>query len=272
MKGISPRRRAGLIEPSTFRPNGFTLIELLVVIAMVGVLAALILPALANAKRTARRVECLSRQKQWAMVLLTYVDDNEGWIPREGYDADGQVFRNNWAQVQNSGSRDVWYNVLAKDYLTVKPASGYAFPSTRLPFYERSSFFHCPAAPFPKDAANVSYQIALFSMAMNSQLINPPDTRSMRFVRVRDTSRTVLFLDNLLEDEKPVVPQQAQTQLGQPSAHANRFAGRRHGRLGNLAFADGHAASLLGNKVVETTGLGVGWAIIPAVDVEWEPE
>jgi prepilin-type N-terminal cleavage/methylation domain-containing protein/prepilin-type processing-associated H-X9-DG protein len=254
------------------RRRGFTLIELLVVIAIIAVLAALILPALARAKSSARRVECVTRQKQWAAAFLMYVDDNEGWIPREGYDADGQVFRNNWAQVQNAASRDVWYNVLARDYVSVSPASSYALPSTRLPFYERSSFFHCPSAPFPQEARSVGYQMALFSVAMNSQLINPPDTRTMRFDRVKNTAQTVLFLDNLLEDEDPVVPQQAQDHLGQPSAYANRFAGRRHGRFGVLAFADGHAEPLPGNKVVETSGLNAGWAIVPPVEVVWEPE
>ena len=186
-------------------------------------------------------------------------------------DADGQVFRNNWAQVQNPASKDVWYNILPEAYLDLKPASSYALPSNRLAFYERNSFFHCPSARFPKPAHDVGYQMALFSVAMNSQLINPPD-RSILFSRVKNTAQTVLFLDNLLEDEKPVVPQQAQDQLGQPSAYANRFAGRRHGRSGNLGFADGHADTLLGEKVVETHGLRAGWAITPPVEVLWEGE
>jgi prepilin-type processing-associated H-X9-DG protein len=80
----------------------------------------------------------------------------------------------------------------------------------------------------------------------------------------------VLFLDNLLEQEKPVVPQQAAGNLGQPSSYANRFAGRRHGTAGNIVFADGHAETLAGNKVVETQGINVGWAILPPVHVMWE--
>jgi prepilin-type N-terminal cleavage/methylation domain-containing protein len=255
-----------------FRAHGFTLIELLVVIGIIAVLAGLILPALAKAKGTARRVECISRQKQWAGAFHMYVDENEGWIPREGYDADGQVWRNNWAQVQNATSRDVWYNSLAKDYIGVSSASNYALPSRKLPFYERASFFHCPAARFPKPANDPGYGMALFSIAMNSQLIQSPDTRSILFSRVRNTSQTVLFLDNLLEDEKPVVPQQAQDNLGQPSAFANRYAGRRHGRSGVLAFADGSARPMPGNKVVATTGMNIGWAITPPEDVIWDPE
>ena len=257
----------------TLGRRAFTLIELLVVIAIIAILAALLLPALARAKSTARRVECLSRQMQWAKGVHTYADENEGWIPREGYDRDGQVFWNNWAQVQDPVSQDAWYNALPTGgHVSVRPASSYALPSARLPFYEPNSFFHCAAARFPKVARNTGYQIALFSMAMNSQLIQAPQVPSILLAKVRHPSQTPLFLDNLLEEESPVVPEQAQIYLGQPSAYANRFAGRRHGRNGNIAFADGHAESLPGNKVVETRGLSVGWAIAPPLDVYWEPD
>ena len=249
----------------------FTLIELLVVVAVIGILAALILPALAHAKAAAQRIECITRQKQWAAAFHEYADDNEGWLPREGYHNNGEVYWNNWGQVKNPASKDVWYNVLAS-YLALRPASSYAFPSSPIPFYERNSFFHCPSARFPQVTASISYQMAIFSVAMNSQLIEAPDVPTIQFDRVKQTTRTVLMLDNLLEEERPVVEQQAKDNLGQPAAYANRFAGRRHGQAGVLAFADGHAEAIRGEKVVETSGINVGWAILPPVDIIWDPE
>ncbi|MBI4024263.1 MAG: type II secretion system protein [Verrucomicrobia bacterium] len=69
---------------ATLLRKGFTLIELLVVVAIISLLAAMLMPALKNAKESAKIVKCLSNLKQIASAATMYANDNDGLAPRIG--------------------------------------------------------------------------------------------------------------------------------------------------------------------------------------------
>ena len=96
--------RQSSLAASNERPTGFTLIELLVVIVIIAILAALLLPALANAKDQSLKTQCCSNLKQLGLATRMYNDDYHDFLAMPNWDGGNSGAAIGWLYNPNATS------------------------------------------------------------------------------------------------------------------------------------------------------------------------
>ncbi len=241
-------------RPSNARfTRAFTLIELLVVIAIIAILAALLLPALANAKRKAERIYCINNLKQIALACKLYTDDNGGKIPCAYPEFNGANIGNSWC----AGNAVTGGAIQSYAYAGSDPQG--IQHGTIWPYVKQLGAYHCPADKRLSDSSAPAQFLGkpiLRSISMNSYMdgtsfgtkndwvvtspngpMDPNLPVYQKETQIRNPSGTFLVVD---EDKDSINDAMILVDVG-GSARLLDLPSRAHGFAYGINYNDGHA-------------------------------
>jgi prepilin-type N-terminal cleavage/methylation domain-containing protein/prepilin-type processing-associated H-X9-DG protein len=242
------------------RRSAFTLVELLVVIAIIGVLVALLLPAIQAARASARRTQCANNMRQIGLAMQQYCDSHSGHFPLMQHDIE---------------ERDVpktWIFALAPHLESVDAIRLCPEDTKRI-----------ENPPFT-DVDGKVVEIRPTSYAMSGYLrpegFNPTGRTPgfvTKFSQLTETHRTIVMFEagfgvEVTKDhvESPDWFDDSNLKRNVSPNHAVWDAvkaevavDRHHGGVANYLYADGHVEPIAATQVAEWCDAGTNFAIPP---------
>lgn len=226
------------------RRSGLTLIELLIAVSAIGLLVALLLPAIQQARAAARRTMCQSNLRQWILAAHMYADAHDGRLPNRGQG------------IQPTTRLDAmndWFNALPP-FMENSPYIDFVRATFR-PTAGRSTVWMCPDGepldPLPPKPFDPQ---TFFAYGMNMALSTPFMQRPDHIEKV-GPRQTMVFMADGIGSHCSVIP------------HRESYSpvARHMGGTVNIAFLDGHVEAFPGEEV----GVGIGDPQRP--DIRWFP-
>lgn len=218
------------------RHNGpaFSLAELMIAVAVIGLLAALLMPALAAAMEAANRTACASNLHQIGLAMQLYLKDHDGWFFPLREPVDGGT---------------LWYFGYESSGSVATGEGNRTLDRTRAKLYPYLGDYEtveiCPAFPYT-GPYKAKYRTKWWTYGVNRHLADHFQGHNIGEVRNQDASRTVLFADAAQVNtwQAPASRQNPLVEEWFYIERRGRMVQFRHGGLANALMADWHVEAL----------------------------